>query len=329
VAAVPHLNELVATLDPAKFQFISIDDEDPKVVQAFLAKRKMSGWIGIDTAGGVFTSYGAQARPLIVIVDANGRIAGKVHPDLLNAADLLAVADGKSPAALTAPQNYADVESAAKPAAFDARSPLEFSLAKAAPDEQEQRKFSTNGDMEAKGTRATTLLAFAFDIEPDRIVWATPEPDRRYDMRCKFTGPDVSANKPLLQTALTSELRLRAQPKTETRSVYVLKSTAASGKLLMPTASTGKMYGFSNGKLRMVNRSMNDIANDLEDGLEALVVNETGIEGTFDAELEFARKDVDGANAALKKVMGLELVKADRPVAMLEISHQGDTKGKN
>ena len=30
VASLPHLNQLVESLDPAKFQFISIDDEDQR-----------------------------------------------------------------------------------------------------------------------------------------------------------------------------------------------------------------------------------------------------------------------------------------------------------
>jgi thiol-disulfide isomerase/thioredoxin len=64
VASLPHLNQLVESLDPAKFQFISIDDEDLKAVQTFLTKRKMSGWVGVDASGGVFGLYGVESRPM-------------------------------------------------------------------------------------------------------------------------------------------------------------------------------------------------------------------------------------------------------------------------
>src|SRR5580700_3156835 len=50
IASLPHLNQLVETLDPARFQFISIDDEDPKVVQAFLARKKIGGWVGVNSS---------------------------------------------------------------------------------------------------------------------------------------------------------------------------------------------------------------------------------------------------------------------------------------
>jgi thiol-disulfide isomerase/thioredoxin len=72
VAEMPDLSKLAATLDPAKFQFIFVDDEDPKVVQDFFAKRKMVGWSGIDTTGGVFKRFGVDARPTTIIVDSKG-----------------------------------------------------------------------------------------------------------------------------------------------------------------------------------------------------------------------------------------------------------------
>ena len=40
VASLPHLNQLVESLDPAKFQFISIDDQGLKAVQTFLPGRR-------------------------------------------------------------------------------------------------------------------------------------------------------------------------------------------------------------------------------------------------------------------------------------------------
>jgi thiol-disulfide isomerase/thioredoxin len=53
VTSIPHLNQLVESLDPGRFQFISIDDEDSKLVQGFLARKKMSGWVGIDKSGAI------------------------------------------------------------------------------------------------------------------------------------------------------------------------------------------------------------------------------------------------------------------------------------
>ena len=83
---------------------------------------------------------------------------------------------------------------------------------------------------------------------------------------------------------------------------------------------------FSNGKLTLKNRSIDNLANSLEGGLEVPIVNETGIEGKFVVELEFPDKDVEAAKAALLKTLGLELIEAERPIQMLEVSPRAETK---
>jgi uncharacterized protein (TIGR03435 family) len=134
---------------------------------------------------------------------------------------------------------------------------------------------------------------------------------------------------PFLQSAIKFGLNLQIQPKTVVRKAYVLKATAASAKLLTPTASTGgSMSGYWKGKLKVVNQSMDSLATSLESALETPVINETGIEGKFDAEVEFPAKDADAAKTALLKTLGLELIQADRPIQMFEVSSGYDSKKK-
>jgi uncharacterized protein (TIGR03435 family) len=83
---------------------------------------------------------------------------------------------------------------------------------------------------------------------------------------------------------------------------------------------------YSNGKLTLVNRSIDDLAKSLEGGLEVPIVNETGIEGKYDAELEFPAKDVEAAKAALLKTLGLELIEAERPIQMLEVTPRAEAQ---
>jgi uncharacterized protein (TIGR03435 family) len=99
---------------------------------------------------------------------------------------------------------------------------------------------------------------------------------------------------------------------------------------MIPTAvTTGSMMSmYWKGKFRLVNGSMDDLASGLEEEFEVPVVNETGIKGRFDAELEFPAKDTEAAKTALLKTLGLELIEADRPIQMLEVSPRDDSKKK-
>src|SRR5271155_5102695 len=99
IGEIPAINALVKSLDPARVQFLSITDEDPVEVQAFLKKHPISGWIGIDSTGGVFDRYGVAARPATIVIDPQGRIVSNdIAPDRLTRAQLLAVAAGRSQA---------------------------------------------------------------------------------------------------------------------------------------------------------------------------------------------------------------------------------------
>jgi len=347
IAEIPHLSKLIAELDPAKFQFISVDglpSQDEKVVQEFLTKRKMPGWVGVDTTGSVFASYGVRAFPTTIIVDGQGRIVAVTRPEDLTATKLQAVADGKTVSFAQMPDMNALVKSASPASespASDARSLFEISLTKAPPDAKKDGMSFDRSRMSFYGWNAKALISYAYrigadrragipqlNLPEDRFLPTSVFPEGLYNLHVAWpTGEDNDKLiVPILQTTIIYGLNLKVETKTVTKKVYLLKAIDADHKLLTPTASTGgSMWGYENGKLKLVNRSLDDMANGLEDRLEAPVINETGIEGKFDAELEFPAKDADAAKAALKTI-GLELIEAERPVQMLEVSPREEAK---
>jgi len=368
IEEIPHLSKLVAELDPAKFQLISVDGlpievdglpiEDEKFVQGFLAKRKMPGWVGVDTTGSVAALYGVSAFPTTIIVDGQGRIVAVTNPQDLTASKLQAVADGKTVDFAQMPDMSAlakaadgktvkiirmlkmdGLQNSASPASDD-KPLLEFSLSKAPSDAQNGMSFG--GDyLNFDGWNAKALISYAYRIGPDRRA-GIPQPnvlDDRflptsvfpkglYNLHAAWpTGEDHDNQlAPFFQIAITCGLKIHVESKTVVKKVYLLKAIDADHKLLTPTASTGgSKWAYENGKLKIVNRSLDDLANGLEGRLEVPVIDETGIEGKFDAELEFPAKDADAAKAALKTI-GLELIEAERPIQMLEVSLREEAK---
>jgi len=174
--------------------------------------------------------------------------------------------------------------------------------------------------IDINGMKAKALISFAYQSLPeDRFLPTSVFAEGLYNLHTAWqTGEE---NDKLIQMAIALGLNLQIESKAVTQKAYVLKATEASKKLLKPTDSTGNsMWMYSNGKLTLVNRSIDNLANSLEGGLEVPVVNETGIEGKFDVELEFPAKDVEAAKAALLKTMGLDLIEAERPIQMLEVT---------
>ena len=326
VASLPHFNELVESLDPAKFQFLSIDDEDLKAVQTFLTKKKMSGWVGVDASGGVFGLYGVESRPTTIIVDGNGKIVAVTEIDSVSAADLQAVAEGKNVAFKPA----MEITEASVTSSPDAeRSLFSVSVTRASPDAKTAIAKHPPTGTDLLGEDADGLMTDFFNVFGNRYVLKGPLPEGRYDVRVNFVDVPQTVIDSVVQQAVLAALHLQIQSKTLTRPAYILRATDSSKKLLSPSASTHAVKrGYWHGKYLLMNGTMDDLAYVLATGLENPVLNETGIEGTYDARFEVAGGDVDGLNAVLKETLGLELVPGNQElsITVLEVSKQEESK---
>jgi thiol-disulfide isomerase/thioredoxin len=326
VASLPHLNQLVESLDPAKFQFISIDDEDPKAVQTFLTKKKMSGWVGVDASGSVFGLYGVESRPTTIIVDGNGKIVAVTEIDSLSGADLQAVAEGKN-VAFKPVMEITETSVPSSPGAE--RSLFAVSVSKASPDAKMSIAKHPPTGTDLLGEDADGLVPDFFNVFGNRYVLKSPLPEGRYDVRVNSVDVPQTVIDSVVQQAVLAALHLQIQSKTLTKPAYILRATDASKKLLSPSASTHAVKrGYWHGKFILMNGTMDDLAYVLATGLENPVINETGIDGTYDARFQVTGGDVDSLNAILKETLGLELVPGNQEmsITVLEVSKQEESK---
>ena len=327
VASLPHLNQLVESLDPAKFQFISIDDEDLKAVQTFLAKKKVDGWVGVDTQGGVIAWYGITSRPTSIIIDGNGKIVAATEIDSVSAADLRAVAEGKSVAfkpvsEIITSNGASDADTATLPL-------FSVSFNKAAPNAKESTVNHPPTGTDFLGNDADGQMTNVFDAFENRYFVKEPLPEGHYDLHMNFVDVPKSVMDSVVQQAVLSGLHLQIQPRIVTKNAYILRATEASKKLLSPSGSTHKVKrGYWHGIYILMNGSIDDLAYVLATGLETPVINETGINGTFDARFNIAGGDIDSVNAVLKEKLGLELVPGNQQmsITVLEVSKQKESE---
>jgi uncharacterized protein (TIGR03435 family) len=326
VASLPHFNQLVESLDPAKFQFISIDDEDLKAVQIFLTKKKMSGWVGVDASGAVIGLYGVESRPTTIIVDRNGKIVAVTEIDSVSAADLQAVAEGRD----VAFKPTMEITETSVPSSPDAeRSLFAVSVSKASPDAKTAIAKHPPTGTDLLGEDADGLMTDVFNVFGNRYVLKDPLPEGRYDVRVNSVDVPQSMIDSVVQQAVLAALHLQIHSKTLTRPAYILRATDANKKLLSPSASTHAVKrGYWHGNFLLMNGTMDDLAYVLATGLENPILNETGIDGTYDARFKVAGGDVDNLNAILKKTLGLELVPGNHEmsITVLEVSKQEKSK---
>ena len=95
IASFSHLNELINHFEGKEVQFISVGYEDTEKAKKILDKYKVQAWMAVDSDLSVFTDYDAWTIPLVYIIDKNGFVAAKIHPDDLNVEIINSVLSGE------------------------------------------------------------------------------------------------------------------------------------------------------------------------------------------------------------------------------------------
>lgn len=335
IGEIPVLNQLAASVDSSKVQIVSVDDEDPAVVQAFLKKNPISGWIGMDTSGKVFDRYGVYSRPETIVVGPDGRVASTtMRPEALNAANLLALANGgplnaAAPSAATQAQLDQATEQAfsaqVSQSATTAGALFEISLT-AAGHVEEGKEPETHlmmrgpGEMDVTNASATALLNMALSIPETRITGAKEIGNALYNLHVEAPNAESKQLAGAVELAIASGTHLRITRQTAMKDAYVLTATPeAAGHLTHPPGGGAAFYSTKRQVLQCFNATLGQVAGGLEKALEMPVVDETGLDGMVMDTLKIAPKDIASANAALA-TLGLKLTAAKRPIEMLTVT---------
>jgi len=307
VAAIAHRNELAEKLADQPVQFIAITNETPKVVAAFLKKKRMKAWVALDPDWATFRAFGLRAIPHTVLVDREGVIVGMTQPIELTEQVLRDVLAGEKP---SLPKRSEDNE----PRVKDDSPPLFQVIIREALDTRQGRVSSRPGTMELSGLDVRFLLASAYEIQTTRLFADDPLPEGSYDAIISTPEGKRGATNRLLRDALKATFGLRVERVQRGMDAYVMSVPRGGRGKLEPTVTRGYSTQFGDGKFTATSLDLDGLASMLEQKLGRPVVNETKTAGRYDMELAWTQDDTDSLIAAVKEQLGLELVSERRSV---------------
>ena len=323
VAEIPHLNNLANQFKDRPVVFLSITDEEPAVVQSFLQRRPMRGWIGIDANGGTFQRYGIVGRPQTVLIDSHGVVRGLTSPDqvtvamidrLISGAAVGAVPPTSKPATGGVSQSPGTppplLEVLIRPAAI-------VSVSGFSPG----ATWQSGGQFDFYGATLRMLLEYANNTRGDHIIAPDWFDQNRYDLFTVVPEHREGLQRSLAKGALTETFGLVIRHETRPTKVYVLRvdpdakarlkishATPSLGFLAQP----GHFTGVATGIPRLIQKMATDLG-----GIE--IVDETNLSGRYDFDLKWTPRDVNSLQDALRSQLGLSLTKTIRPEKFLVV----------
>jgi uncharacterized protein (TIGR03435 family) len=334
ISEIPVLNRLADSLDPTKVQFIAVDDEDPKVITAFLKKRPISGWVMLDTSGELYKRYGVVQRPTTMVIDTRARVvSATLRPELLQHDKLLALAAGK----ITGVDGKTDPSVAAALKAtmakeFDEQGGASSDSAKAlfeisvTPGDASQRAHAMMfgaGDFNLLNGQMKDLLEFGLDIPESRIETKGTLPEKAYNLHVHASGADEKQLRQAIELALVASTGVKIERKSQLEDVFLIRPVDKSkGMLHADTSQSGGVafYSKKTEQVRMLSATVSQLAGALESALGSPVVNESEITTQATATIRIPPHEIQAARLALETNLGLTLVAAKRPVQRFTLS---------
>ncbi len=319
VAAIPHLNELSDSLKDKPVVFIAITDEKQAVVENFLKKRPIHGWVALDEGGATFRAYAVRGIPATIIVDPGGRLVVRTHPNTLSRETFDQLLSRKDPRLWEAPAP-APRESPG-PAGEPGAPPLAAVVVRPSDGSGAVMTRSTSGEIRLTNVSLKDAIRHLWNWPPARVeIRGAPGPDRlTIEIRQRGAGPPELRR--LGRQVVPILLKLRIHKVVRQAEVYKLRRLATSATHPQASAVShkgSKSYHGDDRQAVFVNFSMAEIAAHLEGVLGHPVIDETEMEGGYDISLEWRTADAASVCKALQ-AEGLDLVPATAEVTFLVV----------
>lgn len=332
IAAFPHLNELVKNTRDEPVVFIAVTDEPANQVAAFLEKKTLATWVGIDDIGTTTQAYGVRAFPTTVLIDPDGIVRGVTTPDVVTAAmvkDLahrrpLAIRAEDAPRLRTDAAGGIDLGQA------------NFLIYLGPPNDLLGDPMGGPTEGRSRSCSARLVLQRCYEDEAGgwakspRVLFECDIPEKDFGFAVHVPrGSGLSASA-LLKQGLESALGFRTRGVREHREqdVLVLKHVgpAAPAKPAGNPALGGRIMNSPNGIIGE-GVTLNWLSTWIESQTKKPVVDETGLLATYDWNIKVKSFDLHALNVALKEI-GLALSPERRKVEYIVVRRIEDPAGK-
>lgn len=312
VASLPHMNKIVKAMKGQPVVIIAVTDEPTDTIKEFLKTHEIASWIGIDLEKYAVTAFKAKSRPQGYLIGKDGKLLAHINPTALTEKDLRDAVAGKY-----APRPIIDQDEIAKESSGTAKTYFEMKITS---PEGKFKMSSGGGEFETRSIPLEYTIAHLWDVQDDQVIIDSPTISA-LNVYLKTSYDNYDQGKELLKSALQSSLGIKVTPELRETDVYLLSlSTAAGAPRPKPAAPDAHLALTSYGGGSMVGTAdMDKTASVLWMSMDKPVINDTGLKGGYEFDMQWKYKD----QAALAKLLadqGLVLVPGRRTVDFLRVT---------
>jgi len=312
VASIPHMNRLAEAFKGEPVVFIAVTDEPADTINKFLKTHEMKSWIGIDKEKSSLKAFKVEGRPDGYLIGKDGSLLARIFPVYLEEKDVRdALAGNFKPRPIEWAQSRARTMPVEQgKTLFE----LRISTAYGKP-----RMSSGSGKFETQSVPFAASIAQIWDVESDQVLIDTP-PLAAFNITLNTPLDGYEQGFEMLKTAVQSAFGVKIVPERRETDVFILNLSTAPGA---PRPNPGApevhlgLMAYGSGRL-LGTAEMPRIARALWTSLDKPVVDETGLKGVYEFDMQWKEDNLPELDALLA-AQGLALVPARREVEYLRV----------
>ena len=323
VVAIPHLNSLQEEFRGKPVEFFSITDESAAEIGKFMKKHPMSVSVAVEGKDAL-RALGTGRFPQTVIISTAGTVLLYTQPAELSVKGLARLLDTGSVSGI----NRVVLEKTAEKKTGD-QSLFDLRIDSAPCDGNSRSGRGANSSYVTLdftgGLRSA--ISYVYGISRTNVAISAGLPEQCFAFRVRVPRTSENGGKALLKQALSVAYRAEVRAVKKEKPVLLLRYDGAAPHAGLVAAARGGSTGGRNGLWNAAGAEISALAGMLEGLLDIPVVDETGLTGNYDMNVEWTPGDRASLDAALKEKFGMTLVPGNRSVETLEAYPAGDSAG--
>jgi uncharacterized protein (TIGR03435 family) len=174
------------------------------------------------------------------------------------------------------------------------------------------------------GGSLESLVQLAYGVDSFHVDWHMPKSEQQYRVAARVPKGHEQQLLPLFRASLAATFPFEVHRQMEEKDAYVLRIPSGGKVLLSAAASDEKpLYQVMRDRATAKHEPLEKLVDFLANTLGLPVVDETDLKGNYDWDLPYQHGHPDATLNPLTDQLGLEMVKARRPVKMLLVEPAG------
>ena len=312
IAAIPHLNKLVARYGSKEILFVSLTREEPHTIEHFLKKRPIKGGVATDREGETFKAYGIRYIPHTFLIDSQGLLRWHGHPNLFTVELLETFLQTDNVPEVAEPTTSSETVPLVTPDTL-----FFLKIDRNASDRRESGSSSDDKQFEVKfyGSRVVDVICRLLDHPHSRMRIEGKGPEELLDVELRSFHPlKAEAARERAVDVLCDMFGITICRVVEQQEGWTL--TCSNSQLTdMSDLGGGASTHTSKKQLTGSNLTIDQLTYNLERSIERIFFNETHLEGKYDFTLPL--ETFDQTRQVLEEAYGIKVEPAVREVEIV------------